>query len=234
LASYTWSHSIDIASTDAFANYLNTPGSVANPNIDRGNSDFDIRNSFTTGVTYNLPSPKSNEFAHAALGGWSVDGFIFARTAPPVDLIGGIVEADGIALYPRPNVVPGKPLVLYGAQFPGGKAFNSAAFTAPTAGQQGDFGRNVLRGFGATQADVAFQRLFNLPEKVGLRFRGEFFNLFNHPNFGQPTNSLTSPLFGQSTQTLATSLAGADNAGFNPLYQIGGPRSIQLALKLQF
>ena len=56
----------------------------------------------------------------------------------------------------------------------------------------------------------------------------------NHPNFGNPNNNLISPLFGQSTQMLASSLAGADNAGFNPLYQIGGPRSIQLALKLQF
>ena len=163
-----------------------------------------------------------------------MDSFIFARTAPPVDVIGALVFADGIALYPRPDVVPGVPLVLYGSQYPGGKAFNSAAFTAPPTGQQGDFGRNVLRGFGAWQADVAFQRQFRLTEKMGLRFRGEFFNLFNHPNFGSPNNNLTSPLFGQSTQTLASSLAGGDNAGFNPLYQIGGPRSIQLALKLQF
>jgi Carboxypeptidase regulatory-like domain/TonB dependent receptor len=235
LASYTWSHSIDIASTDAFANYLNTPSSVANPNIDRGNSDFDIRNAFTAGVTYNLPSPQSNAIAHAALGGWSVDSFIFTRTAPPVDVLSGIVFADGIALYPRPDVVPGVPLVLYGSQYPGGKAFNPAAFAPPPKGQQGDFGRNVLRGFGAWQADVAFQRQFQLTEKVGLCFRGEFFNLFNHPNFGPPTNSLTSPLFGLSTQTLASSLgSGGANGGFNPLYQIGGPRSIQLALKLQF
>jgi hypothetical protein len=234
LVSYTWSHSIDIASTDAFANYLNTPNSVANPNIDRGNSDFDIRNSFTAGVTYALPSPESNEFAHAALGGWSVDSFIFARTAPPVNVVGGLVFADGIALYPRPNVVPGVPLVLYGSQYPGDKAFNPMAFTPPPTGQQGNFGRNLLRGFGAWQVDVAFQRQFRLTQKIGLRFRGEFFNLFNHPNFGPPTNSLTSPLFGQSTQTLASSLAGGVGAGFNPLYQIGGPRSVQLALKLQF
>jgi WD40-like Beta Propeller Repeat len=83
LASYTFSHSIDIASTDAFATYLNTPASIANPNIDRGNSDFDIRHSFSAGITYDLPSPESNKIAHAALGGWSVDSFIFARTAPP-------------------------------------------------------------------------------------------------------------------------------------------------------
>jgi hypothetical protein len=234
LASYTWSHSIDIASTDALANYLDTPSSVANPNIDRGNSDFDIRHAFTAGVTYNLPTSESNNVTHAVLGGWSVDSFIFARTAPPVDVVSGLVIADGIDLYPRPDVVPGAPLVLYGSQYPGGKAFNSAAFTAPPTGQQGDFGRNVLRGFGAWQADVAFQRQFRLTEKMGLRFRGEFFNLFNHPNFGSPNNNLTSPLFGQSTQTLASSLAGGVGAGFNPLYQIGGPRSIQLALKLVF
>jgi Carboxypeptidase regulatory-like domain/TonB dependent receptor len=234
LASYTWSHSIDISSTDAFANYLNTPPSAANANIDRGNSDFDVRHAFTAGMTYNLPSPEWNNVAHATLGGWSVDSFIFARTAPPVDVVGGLEFADGIALYPRPDLVPGVPLVLYGSQYPGGKAFNPAAFTPPPTGQQGDFGRNVLRGFGAWQADVAFQRQFRLTEKVGLRFRGEFFNLFNHPNFGNPANNLTNPLFGQSTQTLASSLgSGGANGGFNPLYQIGGPRSIQLALRLQ-
>ena len=78
------------------------------------------------------------------------------------------------------------------------------------------------------------QRQFHITERLGLRFRAEFFNIFNHPNFGSPNNNLTSPLFGQSTQTLASSLAGSENAGFNPLYQIGGARSIQLALKLQF
>ena len=84
--------------------------------------------------------------------------------------------------------------MLYGAGYPGGKIFNSAAFTAAPAGQQGDFGRNVLRGFDATQADIGVQRVFRVTEKVSLRFRGEFFNILNHPNFGSPTNSLTSPL----------------------------------------
>jgi hypothetical protein len=101
-----------------------------------------------------------------------------------VDVGSGLVFADGNALYPRPNVVPGVPLVLYGSQYPGGKASNPAAFAPPPTGQQGNFGRNVLRGFGAWQADVAFQRQFNLTDKIGLRFRGEVFNLFNHPNFG--------------------------------------------------
>ena len=224
----------DIASTGALANYLNTPSFVANPNIDRGNSDFDIRHSFTAGVTYSLPAPQWNKFTRVAFSGWSVDAFVLARSAPPVNVIGSIQFAACTALYPRPNVVPGVPLELFGSQYPGGKIFNKAAFTPASKGQQGDFGRNVLRGFGATQADVAFQRQFAFTEQLNLRFRAEFFNIFNHPNFGPPANSLTSPLFGHSTQTLASSLAGADNAGFNPLYQIGGPRSIQLALKLAF
>jgi len=125
--------------------------------------------------------------------------------------------------------------VLYGPQYPGGKIFNKAAFTPALAGQQGNFGRNVLRGFGAWQADLALQRQFHVTERFGLRFRAEFFNIFNHPNFGNPTNTLRSALFGKSTQTLASSLgSGGANGGFNPLYQIGGPRSIQMALRLQF
>jgi hypothetical protein len=233
LASYTWSHSIDIASTDAFV-YANTPSAIGNPNIDRGNSDFDIRNSFTAGVTYNIPS-FSTGMAHAVLGGWSVDGFVLARSAPPVDLLAGYSFFAGVAFQFRPNIVPGVQQVLYGSQYPGGKIFNGAAFTAPPAGQQGDFGRNVQRGFGAAQADVAFQRQFHFTERLALRFRGEFFNIFNHPNFGPPDNNITDSLFGYSTETLASSLgSGGANGGLNPLYQIGGPRSIQLALKLQF
>jgi hypothetical protein len=74
-----------------------------------------------------------------------------------------------------------------------------------------------------------------ITQKVSLRFRSEFFNIFNHPNFGPPNNDLTSALFGRSTQTLASSLgSGGPNGGLNPLYQIGGPRSIQLALRLEF
>jgi hypothetical protein len=166
LGSYTWSHSIDNASTDAYANYLATPGFVGNPSVDRGSSDFDIRHAFTAGVTYNLPVPGKIKLARAAFGAWGLDSFIFARTSPPVDVVSGLVFADGIYLYPRPKVNPGVPLVLYGSGYPGGKIVNNAAFTPPPSGQQGDLGRNVLRGFGAWQADVAIQRQFRLTEKI--------------------------------------------------------------------
>jgi hypothetical protein len=235
LGSYTFSHSIDNASTDVSDLDVNTPGVPYNPNIDRGNSSFDVRHSFTAGVSYAIAHPGSNDFARSVFGGWSVDSFLLVRSAPPVDLIGATQTYSAATLYFRPDVIPGEPLVLRDSRYPGGKIFNGAAFSAPLAGQQGDFGRNVLRGFGATQADVAFQKQFHINEKVGLRFRGEFFNIFNHPNFGPPDNNITDALFGYSTETLATSLgSGSANGGLNPLYQIGGPRSIQLAAKLQF
>lgn len=235
LASYSWSQSIDIASTDAIATNINTPGQIADANVDRGNSNFDIRHAVTAGVTYELPVVGSQKTVRAIMSGWSIDSFLFARSAPPVNVVGGSFFATGTQLAPRPNIIPGVPLEIHGSQFPGGKILNRAAFASAPAGTQGNLGRNVLRGFGAWQADVGLQRQFRLTERLGLRFRAEFFNIFNHPNFGSPINVLTSPLFGRSTQTLANSLgAGGANGGLNPLYQIGGPRSVQFALKLQF
>ena len=231
LASYSFSHSIDSSSTDAFASYLNTPGAFANPNIDRGDSDYDIRHSFTAGVTYDLPNHALPKWAR----GWSVDAFLIARSAPPVDVVAAQFDANGTALLPRPNLIRGVPLVLYGPGYPGGKIFNKSAFATATNNQQGDFGRNVLRAFNAAQDDLSVQRQFRLTEKTVLRLRVEFFNILNHPNFGPPLNMITSPLFGRSTQTLANALGtGGANGGFNPLYQIGGPRSVQLALKIIF
>ena len=107
LASSTFSHSIDNASTDAFANYLNTPAALGNPNIDRGDSDFDIRHSFTAGVTYNLPAPGSDKVVQAVFGDWSLDSFVVARSAPPVDIVGAQIFVDGVTVMPRPDVMSG-------------------------------------------------------------------------------------------------------------------------------
>jgi hypothetical protein len=238
LASYNFSHSLDISSDDFFL--FNTPGSVADPGIDRGNSDFDVRHSATAAISYDVPSPVRNRAGRTLLGDWSVDTFLLARSGLPVDISGATFVTNGVRFVARPDLVPGQPFYLKGSQFPGGKAFNPAAFTSPAAGQQGDLGRNVLRGFGAWQVDFALRRQFHVTERIRLQFRGEFFNVFNHPNFGDPLRgsvftSISNPLFGVSTQTLASSLgSGGASGGLNPLYQVGGPRSIQLALKLTF
>jgi hypothetical protein len=87
------------------------------------------------------------------------------------------------------------------------------------------------------QWDFAVHRDFSLLEHMKLQFRAELFNVLNHPNFGPPNNQFGSGAFGVSTQLLGQSLSGQNSlggGGFDPLYQIGGPRSVQLALKLIF
>jgi hypothetical protein len=244
LASYTWAHSIDDASAGSFGNASNFggPGGV---NQNRGSSDFDIRHTVTAGVTIDIPSPKKSAVARALLGGWSTENFLLARSAAPLDLndVNFFELNGGIETAIRPDVVPGQPFYLYGQQYPGGRAINPAAFTDPPADpvtqtptRQGNLGRNALRGFGATQWDFAAHRDFRLRESVKLQFRAELFNVLNHPNFGPPDPSFGAAGFGISKANLAQSLASGSlgAGGFSPLYQIGGPRSVQLALKLFF
>ena len=261
LGSYTWSHSIDTASAGSlYGNESNGLVPSLNPNQNRGPSDFDIRNAFSVAMTYDLPTPKINAFTNAILRGWSVENVVQARSALPVTIYDGSIFnfSSGAAALIRPDVVPGQPLYLYGAECasvfqslgelfsgqtcPGGKGFNPNAFTPPptdsngNALEQGNLPRNALRGFGAAQWDFAVHREFPIHETLRLQFRAEMFNVLNHPNFAPPIADISNPQFGESTQMLGRSL-GAGNlggGGFSALYQIGGPRSIQLALKLFF
>jgi hypothetical protein len=86
-----------------------------------------------------------------------------------------------------------------------------------------------LRGFPAWQVGGSLRGGGGGAERVKLQFRLDAFNLFNHPNFGAPSGILSDPDFGGSTQMLGRSLGG-----LSPLYQIGGPRSLQLSLKVLF
>ena len=236
IASYTWSHSIDDVSSDS--NYGNTPPGASSVS-DRGPSDYDIRNTFAGAVSYYIPGPRQG-WARPILKDWSVNTIVYARSAMPVNVVTGKNPFPGTLLsgassVQRPNVVPGVPIYLADPTAGGGKIINPAAFSPPPANGQGDLGRNALRGFNASQVDLTLQRRFQLSERFSLQASADMFNIFNHPNFGSPVNYLTSPLFGQSTQTLNNFLgSGGQSGGLNPLYQIGGPRSVQLALKLQF
>jgi hypothetical protein len=237
LFSYTWAHAIDDVSSDVF--FVNVPPGDSPSSQERGPSDNDIRQTFSGAVSYEIPAPGSGIWK-SLFGNWSTDSIIYVRSAPPVNVATGLDPfstgflggAFGIA---RPNLVPGVPLYLHPSNAPGGKVINAAAFTIPTTGQ-GDLGRNALRGFGATQLDLTLRRQFRFTERLSLQARADFFNIFNHPNFGPPVNFLSNQAqFGQSTSTLASSLgSGGQSGGLNPLYQTGGPRSIQLALRLQF
>jgi len=236
LLSYTWAHSIDDGSFDALA--LNVPQGKPTSSQDRGSSDFDIRHTFSGAVSYNIPALGSGIWK-SIFGSWSTDSIVYARTASPVNVVTGLdafgVSLSGASSVQRPDLVSGVPLWISDPNVASGERINKAAFATPTGPVQGNLGRNALRGFGATQVDLTLRRQFQLRERLSLQARADFFNIFNHPNFGPPTNYLTSPLFGQSTQMLGASLgSGGQNGGLNPLYQIGGPRSAQLALKLLF
>jgi hypothetical protein len=219
LASYTLSHSIDYGSQNNALPYV------------RGNSDFDVRHNFSSAISYSLPGDFKNRAASALLHGWALDDRLMARSAFPVTLVGsGYVDpATGQYQYLGLDVVPNQPIYLYGPQFPGNRAINPAAFSNPAAGEVGNAPRNFVRGFGSWQMDVALRREIALRENWKLQFRAEAFNVFNHPNFGTVDSTISDPLFGQATATLAQSLGV-----LSPLYQMGGPRSMQLALKLMF
>jgi hypothetical protein len=246
LLSYSWAHSIDTASAGSVSGSNPLDPTVA-AKQNRGHSDFDIRHTFSGAITYNIPAPWDSPFAKAILGGWSLNNTIQARSAPPVDVFDSslFLFSSLFVGASRPDLNPGVPLYLSGNQFPGGRAFNRAAFSPPpliitpfgfpAPTRQGTFGRNVLRGFGASQWDLGVRRDFPIRESLGLQFRAEMFNVLNHPNFAPPNSDLASSQFGLSTQLLSQYLGGnVGGGGFTALYQIGGPRTIQLALRLQF
>jgi hypothetical protein len=230
LASYTWSHSLDNAS-----NLLEQ--------IARSSSDFDVRNNFQVALSYNVPGRYSRPALEGLLANWGLDVRVSARSALPVNLVGAQTYnyvTSSVYNY-NPDLVPGQPLVLYGSQYPGGKVLNYAAYQPAPAGVEGDVGRNSARDFPASQLDLAVRRDFPIRERLHLQFRAEAFNVTNHPNFsavqsylslgpcGAPQPLQTLYCFGASTGTLNGAISG-----LNPLYQIGGPRSLQLALKLLF
>jgi hypothetical protein len=231
LAAYTWSHALDSASAD-----------TAVLPIQRGNSSTDVRNIFTTAFVYSVPNEYQNRLERQLLGHWDADLRLVARSGFPVEPTGPTVT-DPVSGDEYPgllNYSGGNPYVHIPG-IPGGRQFNPAVFSVATAAQNGDGNapRNFLRGFGENQTDTAIQRNFPIYEELHLLFRAEAFNVFNHPNFGAlnvncgasaPGAVCTNSIMGQATDTLANASLG----GLAAIYQQGGPRSLQFALKLQF
>ena len=219
LVAYTWSHSIDYGSNFTALT------------VTRGNSDFDLRNNVQAGVTWELPKVKSSTLVSPALNGWRLDGRILARTSFPITLQGNLLTdpVTGTRYYANLNLIPDQPIYLHGSRYPGGRSLNPAAFAVASGNDPGSAPRNFARGFGASQVNVAVTREFRLYERAHLQFRGEAFNISNHPNFGYIDPTRTDPTFGQALQTLNQSLATVASQ-----YQQGGPRSVQLALRLSF
>lgn len=232
LASYTWSHSIDLVSSDFGVD------------LDRGPSDFDIRHSFSSAVSYDIPAPRSGSAVRAILGGWGLDTIVHSQTATPVNVLARqLFSVAGTFINVRPDLTEGIPVYVEDPAAPGGWKLNNTVvagrpgckgpFCPPPSNRQGSLGRNALRSFPLNQIDLSLRRAFRLRENVALQFRTDIFNIFNHPNFGDPSNLLTRANFGLATTMFGRGL-GASSAGLSPLYQIGGPRSMQFSLKLLF
>jgi len=239
LGSYTWSHCLDYGSQNYLLAYQ------------RGNCDFDVRHNLSAAFSYDLPSVGKNAFLKAVLHHWGLDDRFIARTAFPVTLNGNqLLQPNGQFYNAGLDFIAGQPVYLYGSNCdsilqanlppgkgcPGGRAINPNAFAAPptdpntgNALRLGTAPRNFARGFAAWQMNLAVRREFPIYENLKLQFRAEAFNIFNHPNFGTINSSFGQPTFGQTTATLSNSLGV-----LNPLYQMGGSRSMQFALKLVF
>jgi carboxypeptidase family protein/TonB-dependent receptor-like protein len=227
LLNYTYSHSIDNASDDLIPHV----SSVLSPaSADRASSDFDVRHNFTGTLTFDIPSAKG-AFLEKLTEDWSLAGVFQVRSGLPINIFTYSTADGSLVNDARPNLVPGMTIWVPDPTTGPGKKLNVNAFALPASGVQGDFPRNAVRGLGAAQIDLSIQRSFALTERLRLSFRTDAFNVLNHPNFANPYGEWepASPSFGVFTQMLNRGLGG-----LNALYQIGGPRSLQLSLRLSF
>ena len=250
LLNYTYSHSLDNASNDVIAGLSNTVISATN---DYSSSDFDVRHSFSGALTFAVPSVGKSGVLARLTRDWSLDTVIVARTGFPFNPLVSAPSSLGASDI-RPDVVTGQPFYVYGVQCaqifgtvsqggngtleagqpcPGGMGLNPAAFDSNTPvaeNRQGTLGRNAIPGFGLTQVDLSSGRKFSITERLKVQFRADAFNLMNHPNFTNPGGYLS----GGPPQLLSRETLNTGLGGLSPIFQEGGPRSLQLSLRIAF
>ena len=218
LSSYTFSKSLDYNSLSTGETYVLQ--NAYNPRGDYGPSEFDVRHRFVVSGFYQLPFK-----ANRLVGGWEVGTVVQAQTGNPLNPT--VAINPGVSLTVRPDVigpiqVTGDPAGWFGtgAQF-------AAEFATPCVGttcHPGSLSRDAITGPGFVNTDFSVIKNTKLTEKFNLQFRGEMFDIFNHPNFGNPglTFTPTSTTFGKITSTRF------------PTGDFGSARQIQFALKLLF
>ncbi|MBL8178855.1 MAG: carboxypeptidase regulatory-like domain-containing protein [Bryobacterales bacterium] len=216
---YTWSKSIDTASSDRGGG--DVPPNAYNPDSERALSDHDRQHILTINTIYWLPRFTRNHFAGVFLNGWQTSGILRFWTGRPFDVVMSTdVAGIGAVQNQRPNVV---------ADARGPRTveewFNREAFARPASGTFGDMGRNSLRYPGVNKWDLALFKNFGLGERGRtLQFRAEMFNAFNHPSFTTVGISLTTT-------------AAAVNPAANSFAVVTGTRDarvVQFAMKLSF
>jgi hypothetical protein len=267
LANYTLSKAEDTGSSDGIGSVGITTANL--PNLGQSNSvnaadskgfsDFDRRHVFNTAITYEMPSWKLDESPMNLLNnifikGWGTDfNFKYQSAAPLTPFYNYRDTVSGINFPYRVDAVSGQNPWIDDPTAPSGRRLNSAAFALPTGvgiglatAKNGNVVRNSIRGFDVYQLDFSLRRTFSINEKVKLQFRGEMFNITNHPNFAPPSTFLgtvasntgvftPNSTFGAVQTMLARAASpGGTTSGLSAIYSIGGPRSTQLSLKLLF
>ncbi|HEX4309612.1 MAG TPA: carboxypeptidase-like regulatory domain-containing protein [Acidobacteriaceae bacterium] len=231
LLAYTYSHTYDNGLSDGLGSELSAPYfPLPNwQNLDWSLSQINLNQSFTGSVLYHLPFGKGKRFgndwnsgANTFLGNWQVTLIERISSGFPVPLIDSSNQS-GVAFntggddydYNRPNRVSG--CNAYSASHSQYQFINASCFVAPPAGELGNAARVPVTGPDFVNTDFSAIKDFALPwHEAGLNFRAEFFNLFNHPEYGMPINDINAPGFGSVNST------------------VNNPRLVQLALKLTF
>jgi Carboxypeptidase regulatory-like domain len=236
LFSYTYSRTYDNGLSDGLGSLLSAPYFPL-PNwqkLDWGLSQINLNNNFTASVIYDLPFGKGKQFGgnwnsatNTALGNWQLtliehissgfpDPLINSNDQSGVGYFGAGFNNGGNANnFNRPDQVAG--CNPYAADHSKQRWINASCFSAATPGQLGNANRVPVVGPDFVNTDFSVIKRFALPrEGMDLNFRAEFFNLFNHAQFGMPVNDFNAPGFGSVNST------------------VNNPRLVQFALKLTF
>jgi hypothetical protein len=250
---FVWSHSIDTASdSEDFIPNAAQPNNSLAPQLEKGNSNFDIRRRFTWNFGYEFP--KLGGGWTKLKNGWGVDGVVSLQDGQPFQLnynFEGDYSGSGEG-FDRPDVVGP---IRYGSgpfsvdlssfqvpcTFGAGASGVGDSNCVPGTRHFGNMGRNVLRGPAFKEFNFSVFKDTAITERVKLQLRAEFFNVLNHPNFANPNlpNFITDPASnsldpnGRGIGNLALTATGDVGIG-NPFLGGGGPRGVQLAAKFTF
>jgi hypothetical protein len=228
LGAYTWSKSIDDAA-DPFGFAGDSGGAQNSHDLrqERARSVFDIAHQVTVGYTYDLPFRGSQW-----VEGWQVNGTVTSRSGQPFTPLLGFDTSLTGSFFNRPNFAPGifknkGGQVFLNRDVPLDPITGLPAAIIPPLGQFGNLGRNAFTGPGYKNFDMSAVKTTRFGERLRLQTRFEMFNVFNTANLALPERRLTDPLFGLSSRT-------QDVAGGVPGIGGGGPRVIQLAIKVVY
>jgi hypothetical protein len=239
--SYTLGKSIDYGSS--FFGSTGERAGLADANnlaAERGPSSFDLRHRAVFTYVIDLPIGPGhrllgwhNGVNRQMFGGWQISGITTLQTGTPFTVYNNSNDFSGFNQFnDRPDVVGSGPLTQDNRN--PDAAFDTTYFsTSPPTGRVGTSGRNHYYGPGLANYNFAVAKSFPMvTERVHLRFRVDFFNLFNHTNFANPVANQSSGNFGKITATVGSSVATA--VGTTAGAVGGGARVIQGALRIEF